>query len=77
MSNIQKMADFLLNTFMRFFEFNTTKPLNSQQARIKALKQQKERAANLLQAEKDRQKRQKAAQAIQKNNEVLAKLNNS
>ncbi len=62
---------------MRFFEFNTTKPLNPQQARINALKQQKERAANLLQAEKDRQKRQKAAQAIQKNNEVLAKLNNS
>ncbi len=59
---------------MRFFEFNTTKPLNPQQARINALKQQKERASTQLKAEKDRQKKQKAVSAIQQNNQVLAKL---
>ena len=59
---------------MRFYEFKTTKPLTPQQARINALKQQKERAATQLQAEKDRQKQQKALSAIQQNNQTLAKL---
>ena len=45
---------------MRFYEFKTTKPLTPQQARINALKQQKERASTQLKAEKDRQKNQKA-----------------
>ncbi len=60
---------------MRFYEFKTTKPLTPQQARINALKQQKERASTQLKAEKDRQKKQKALSAIQQNNQVLAKLN--
>ncbi len=59
---------------MRFYEFKTTKPLTPQQARINALKQQKERASTQLKAEKDRQKKQKALSAIQQNNQVLAKL---
>ncbi len=59
---------------MRFYEF-TTKPTTPQQARINALKQQKERASANLKAEKDRQKKQKAVSAIQQNNQVLAKLN--
>lgn len=59
---------------MRFYEFKTTKPLTPQQARINALKQQKERASTQLKAEKDRQKKQKAVSAIQQNNQVLAKL---
>ena len=53
---------------MRFYEFATTlkhiKPLNPAQARIHALKQQKERTSKLLKAEKDRQKK---AAATQKN----------
>jgi hypothetical protein len=59
---------------MRFYEFKTIKPLTPQQARINALKQQKERANTQLKAEKDKQKKQKAVQAIQHNNQVLAKL---
>jgi hypothetical protein len=62
---------------MRFYEFKTTKPLTPQQARINALKQQKERVSTQLKAEKDRQKKQKAVQAIQQNNQVLAKLRNA
>jgi hypothetical protein len=62
---------------MRFYEFKTTKPLTPQQARINALKQQKERASANLKAEKDRQKRTKALANISKNNAVLAKLNKS
>jgi hypothetical protein len=58
---------------MRFYEF-TTKPPTPQQARINQLKQQKERATTQLKTERDKQKKQKAIQAIQKNNQVLAKL---
>jgi hypothetical protein len=60
---------------MRFLEFTTTKPLTPEQNRINSLKQQKDRAATALAAERTRQKQQKATQAIQKNNQVLAKLN--
>ena len=62
---------------MRFYEFKTIKPLTPQQARINALKQQKERASTQLKAERDRQKKQKAVSAIQQNNATLAKLRNS
>lgn len=58
---------------MRFYEFKTTTP---QQARINQLKQQKERVSAQLKTERDKQKKQKATQAIQKNTETLAKLNN-
>ena len=62
---------------MRFYEFSTNKPSTPQQARLNVLKQQKERATKQLQAEKKRQKKQKALTAIQKNNAILAKLNTS
>lgn len=58
---------------MRFYEF-TTKPPTPQQARINQLKQQKERVSTQLKTEREKQKKQKATQAIQKNNQVLAKL---
>ena len=60
---------------MRLLEFTTPKPPTPEQNRIKSLKQQKDRAATALAAERTRQKQQKATQAIQKNNQVLAKLN--
>lgn len=63
---------------MRILEITTNiKPLTAQQARVSALKQQKERATTALKTERDTQKRQKAAAAIQQNNQVLAKLNTS
>lgn len=61
---------------MRISEI-TIKPPNPQQSRINALKQQKERASTQLKTERERQKRLKATQAIQKNTQVLAKLNNN
>lgn len=61
---------------MRISEI-TIKPPSPQQSRINALKQQKERASTQLKTERERQQRLKATQAIQKNNAVLAKLNNN
>ena len=60
---------------MRINEIQNIKPLTPAQARVSALKQQKERAGDNLKAEKDRQKKQKAVAAIQKNNQTLANLN--
>lgn len=60
---------------MRITEI-TIKPLTPQQSRINALKQQKERASTQLKTERERQQRLKATQAIQKNTQVLSKLNN-
>ncbi len=65
---------------MRFYEFKTIqriKPLTPPQARINALKQQKERVVKQLKTERDTQKKQKAVAAIQRNNQTLAKLNSS
>ncbi len=56
---------------MRFYEFKT-----AQQNKIDALKQQKERVSTQLKTERDTQKKQKALQAIQQNNQTLAKLRN-
>lgn len=53
------------------------KPLNPAQARINALKQQKERVSTQLKTERERQKKQKATQQLQQSNQVLAKINNS
>ena len=64
---------------MRFYEFKTIqpiKPLTPPQARINALKQQKERVGKQLKTERDTQKKQKAVAAIQRNNQTLAKLRN-
>ena len=60
---------------MRIYEIHNIKPLTPQQARVFALKQQKERAGDMLKAEKDRQRQQKALAGIQKSNQTLAKLN--
>ena len=52
---------------MRFYEFKTIKPikpLTPAQARINALKQSKDRAADALKTERDRQKRNKAQQVL-------------
>ena len=65
---------------MRFYEFKNIqpiKPATPQQAKINTLKQQKVRATTALKTERETQKRQKAVTAIQKNNQVLAKLNSS
>ena len=61
---------------MRFFEFaiKPIKPLTPQQARISALKQQKERANTQLKAEKDRQKKAKATEKLQQAQQTLAKI---
>lgn len=59
---------------MRINEIQNIKPLTPAQARVSALKQQKERAGDMLKAEKDRQKQQKALAGIQKNNQTLANL---
>jgi len=56
---------------MRFYEFKT-----AQQNKIDALRKQKELASTKLKTERETQKKQKAVQAIQKNNEVLANLRN-
>ncbi len=58
---------------MRFCEFaiKPIKPLTPPQARIYALKKQKEQVGKLLSAEKDRQKKQKATQQIQQAQKVL------
>ena len=64
-----------INICMRITEITNT-PATPQQSRINALKQQKERASTQLKTEREKQQRQKATQAIQKNNAVLANLNN-
>ena len=45
---------------MRLLEFTTPKPPTPEQNRINSLKQQKDRAADALKAERARQKRTKA-----------------
>ncbi|CAN4268144.1 hypothetical protein MCEMSEM29_00539 [Methylophilaceae bacterium] len=60
---------------MRITEITNKLP-TPQQSRINALKQQKERASTQLKTEREQQKRLNATQAIQKNTQVLAKLNN-
>lgn len=61
---------------MRFYEFKTIKPiqpLTPSAARINALKQSKDRAADALTAERDRQKQAKATERVQKAQQALAK----
>ena len=49
------------------------KPLTPSAARINALKQSKDRAADALTAERDRQKQAKATERVQKAQQTLAK----
>ena len=51
-----------------------TKPLTPQQARVSALKQQKERAGDMLKAEKDRQKQQRERDKISNAQKNLARI---
>lgn len=61
---------------MRITEITNKLP-TPQQSRLNTLKQQKERASTQLKTERERQQRLKATQAIQKNTQVLSKLNNN
>ena len=63
---------------MRFYEFKTIKaiqPLTPSTAKINALKQAKDRAADALTAERDRQKQAKARDRVIKAQQALAKTN--
>ena len=61
---------------MRFYEIKTIKPiqpLTPSAARINALKQSKDRAADALTAERDRQKQAKATERVRTAQQALAK----
>ena len=61
---------------MRFYEFKTIKPiqpLTPARARINALKQAKDRAADALTAERTRQKQTKAQERVAKAQQALVK----
>jgi hypothetical protein len=60
---------------MRINEIQNIKPLTPARARVSALKQQKERAGNMLKAEKDRQKQQKERDKISNAQHALGKIN--
>ena len=63
---------------MRFYEFKTIKPiqpLTPSAAKINALKQTKDRAADALTAERTRQKQAKARDRVKKAQQALAKTN--
>lgn len=59
---------------MRIYEIQNIKPLNPQRARVSALKQQKERAGDMLKAEKDRQKQQNERDKISNAQKNLARI---
>lgn len=59
---------------MRICEIQNIKPLTPQQARVSALKQQKERASDNLKAEKDRQKQQKERDKINNAQKTIAAI---
>lgn len=62
---------------MRIIEvISTIKPKTPEQQRIDSLKQQKERAANALKVEKDRQKKAKAGQKMAQARQTLSALSN-
>ena len=61
---------------MRFYEFKTIKPiqpLTPAKARINALKQSKDRAADALKTERTKQKQAKATERLQKAQQALVK----
>ncbi len=57
---------------MRIHEIKTIQPLTAEKARINALKQAKDRAANALKTERTRQKQQKAREKLVKAQRDLA-----
>ena len=58
---------------MRLLEFTTPKPPTPEQNRINSLKQQKDRAADALKAERTRQKQTKAQERVRTAQQALAK----
>ena len=65
-----------INTCMRIYEITAIKPIKPitpGKARINALKQQQARASDALSAERERQQQVKAAERVQKAQQVLAK----
>ena len=58
---------------MRLHEINPIQPLTPAKAKINALKQSKDMAADALTAERDRQKQAKAREQIKKAQQTLAK----
>jgi hypothetical protein len=61
---------------MRFYEFSPIKhikPFNPAQARIYAIKQQKQKVNKQLKAEQDRQKQAKAAERVRTAQQALTK----
>ena len=59
---------------MRIAEITAIKPLTPEKARIESLKKQKERASDALKAERDRQKRTKAADKMRTAQQQLIKI---
>ncbi len=59
---------------MRIHEIKTIQPPRPSDARINALKQAKDRAADALTAERTRQKQAKAIAGVQKAQQTLAKV---
>ena len=55
-----------INTYMLIKEIATIKPMTPEQARIKALKTQKDNASKALKAERDKQKITQAQQQLAK-----------
>ncbi len=60
---------------MRINEIQNIKPLTPAQARVSALKQQKERAGDMLKAEKDRLKQQNERDKISNAQQAIANVN--
>ena len=58
---------------MRLHEIKPIQPLTPAKARINALKQSKDRAADALTAERDRQKQVKATERVKKAQQALLK----
>ena len=58
---------------MRFYEIKSIQPLTPAKAKINALKQAKDRAADALTAERTRQKQAKAREKLLKAQQALAK----
>ena len=58
---------------MRLHEINPIQPLTPAKARINALKQSKDRAADALKTERTKQKQAKATERLQKAQQALVK----
>lgn len=76
-SRLKRLSIKRINTHMRIQEITAIKsiqPLTPAKARVNALKQAKDRAADALTAERDRQKKANALQKAVDAQQTLAKL---